>query len=119
MHKVTGLGGFFFRSRDPQALAAWYHTHLGIADMVSLGTEVWQQQAGPTVFAPFKADTAYFAADQPFMLNFRVSDLEGLLADLKAAGVKIDAERTQDDQGSFAWIYDPDGRKIELWQPPV
>ena len=77
MAKVTGIGGIFFRSRDPSALNAWYSTHLGITQP---DTTVWMQEAGPTVFSPFKTDTDYFAADRQWMLNLRVDDLRGLIA---------------------------------------
>lgn len=110
---VTGIGGVFFRARDPDTLAKWYETHLGIA-------HPWQQQAGFTIFAPFAADTGYFPADRQWMINLRVDDLEGLLAALAAAG--IEAERRADwdtpETGRFARIHDPEGNPIELWQPP-
>ena len=81
---VTGIGGFFFRSRDPKALGAWYLEHLGVG--APEGQFVWDQQAGPTVFAPFKADTDYFPAEKQFMINLRVDDLDTLLTSLRAAG---------------------------------
>ncbi|MFL9842937.1 VOC family protein [Flavobacterium rhizosphaerae] len=112
MAKVTGFGGLFFRSKDNKALAQWYEKHLGINGMA------WQQEAGPTVFAPFKQDTTYFGSPgQQFMMNFRVEGLEELLQQLKAAGVRIDEERMEESYGKFAWIYDPDGNKVELWEP--
>jgi glyoxylase I family protein len=113
---VIGIGGLFFRSRDPEARAAWYRDHLGIEAGQS---DVWQQQAGATVFAPFPADTDYFPADQPFMLNLRVTELDALAARLEAAGIAV--ERRPDwndtDYGSFARIQDPEGLPIELWEP--
>lgn len=117
---VTGIGGFFFRSRDPKALAAWYLTHLGVG--APEGRWLWDQQAGPTVFAPFKADSDYFAADKAFMLNLRVDDLDGLLASLRAAGIEIiqkDEWNASPEIGQFARIHDPEGNAIELWQPPA
>ena len=78
---------------------------------------IWQQDAGPTVFSPFKRDSDYFDAKQPFMLNLRVQDLDGLLKKLEAAEVRIDPKRQDEDYGRFAWIYDPEGNKIELWEP--
>lgn len=115
MAKAIGIGGVFFRAADTQALAAWYEEHLGV-------TGWWSQEAGPTVFAPFKADSDYFPADRRFMLNFRVDDLDGLLAKLSAAGVAIETRPNEWDTpetGRFARIHDPDGNPIELWQPPA
>jgi predicted enzyme related to lactoylglutathione lyase len=112
MGKITGFGGFFFRSKDHKALAQWYEKILGVNGMA------WQQEAGPTVFAPFKQDTAYFGNDeQQFMLNFRVEGLDEFLEKLKAEDVRIDDNRMEESYGKFAWIYDPEGNKIELWEP--
>ena len=112
MAKVTGFGGLFFRSKDHKALAEWYSKHLGINGMA------WQQEAGPTVFAPFKQDTGYFGNDtQQFMMNLRVEGLDELIEQLKADGVRVDENRMEESYGKFAWIYDPDGNKIELWEP--
>ena len=116
MKNVTGFGGFFFRSKDPDAMAAWYQQHFGINTVG--GNELWIQQEGPTVFAPFKQDTTYFGhKDQQFMINFRVNDLDVLLKELSAASVRIDEKRQDEPYGRFAWVYDPEGNKIELWQP--
>jgi len=116
--KVTGIGGVFFRARDPKALAAWYDTHLGINPApTDMDTPVWMQAAGPTVFAPFAADTDYFAADRPFMLNFRVSDLDAMLTGLRAAGIEVSHEQEMEGIGRFARVHDPEGNPIELWQP--
>ena len=114
MAQVTGIGGFFFRAGDKAALAAWYETHLGIP-------EVWQQQAGMTVFAPFRAETTYFAADKQFLLNLRVDDLDGMLSRLRAAGIAAEtrAEWDSPETGRFARIHDPEGNPIELWEPAV
>ena len=115
---VTGIGGFFFRSRDPKALAAWYLEHLGVG--APEGVFVWDQQAGPTVFSPFKADTDYFAADKAWMMNLRVDDLGGLKASLAAAGIDVITKPewdTMPEFGQFARIHDPEGNPIELWQP--
>ena len=113
---VTGIGGLFFRADDHKALAAWYNEHFGINDE-SHGW-IWNQDAGPTVFSPFKRDTDYFASDkQQFMLNLRVQDLDGLLKKLEASGVRIDPKRQDEDYGRFAWVYDPEGNKVELWEP--
>jgi len=113
---VTGIGGFFFRARDPQALSAWYAAQLG----VGAGPHgVWATQAGPSVFAPFPADSAYFPADRQWMLNLRVDDLDGLCAALRAAGIAVttQAEWDMPGVGRFARLQDPEGNPIELWQP--
>jgi len=113
---ITGIGGVFFRSRNPESLGAWYEKHFGINSMGS--GYIWNQEAGPTVFSPFAEDTDYFGnSGQQFMLNFRVLDLEGLLAELKAENVLIDEKRMNESYGKFAWVYDPEGNKIELWEP--
>jgi predicted enzyme related to lactoylglutathione lyase len=113
MAKATGIGGVFFRARDTAALGKWYETHLGVPGF-------WQQEAGPTVFAPFKADTDYFAADKQWMINLRVDDLEGLIEQLETAGIAVEtrAEWDTPETGTFARIHDPEGNPIELWQPP-
>lgn len=114
---VTGIGGFFFRARDPKALAAWWLEHLGVG--APPGVYVWDQQAGPTVFAPFKADTDYFATDKAWMINLRVDDLEGLIASLKAKDIEVIQKPEWDapEIGKFARIHDPEGNAIELWEP--
>lgn len=116
MEKVTGIGGFFFRSGDGDALAAWYRDHLGI----DAGHEgVWNQEAGMTVFAPFREDSDYFAADRRWMLNLRVRDMEAMTAQLRAAGIEVETRPEWEDltYGRFARIHDPEGNPIELWQP--
>jgi len=113
MAKATGIGGVFFRARDTSALAQWYKTHLGIE-------EFWNQEAGFTVFAPFKQTTDYFPADKQWMINFRVDDLDGLIDQLQAAGVAVETRPDEWDSpetGRFARIHDPEGNAIELWQP--
>jgi glyoxylase I family protein len=116
---VTGIGGLFFRARDPETLVHWYREHLGI----SAGHEgVWIQAEGPTVFAPFDQSTEYFPPDKAFMLNLRVDDLDGLLASLRAAGVEVITKPEWDEAseyGRFARIHDPEGNPIELWEPPA
>jgi glyoxylase I family protein len=115
---VTGIGGIFFRAKDPDALGEWYRKHLGVFAM-DADYEPWTQAAGPTVFSPFPADTGYFGStSQNFMINFRVDDLDNMLMQLKADGVVIvkDAE-DQENVGRFASIEDPEGNRIELWQP--
>ena len=114
--RISGVGGLFFRARDPLALARWYEEHFGINQVDSDGG--WRQEAGPTVLAPFPADTDYFGRpEQAFMLNFRVADLDALLADLRAANVRTDDMIDEQVFRRFAWVYDPEGNKIELWQP--
>jgi catechol 2,3-dioxygenase-like lactoylglutathione lyase family enzyme len=121
MAKVTGLGGVFFKSRDPKALNAWYAEHLGLSvdDWGGVRFDEDVSRPGYTLWTPFAADTGYFGPGaQPYMINFRVDDLHALLAQLRAAGVAVD-ERVEDTEyGRFGWITDPDGMRIELWQPP-
>jgi predicted enzyme related to lactoylglutathione lyase len=120
VERVTGIGGLFFRAKDPAALAAWYHEHLGI-DPVPEDEHgsPWSQEAGPTVFAPFPGDTDYFGRDeQQWMLNFRVSDLDAMRAQLLAAGAAVDDEvQALDGIGRFGWATDPEGNRFELWEP--
>ncbi len=109
--------GVFFRARDPAALAAWYTEHLGIDPVGE--TDAWRQEAGPTVFAPFEVDTEYFGRrDQQWMLNFRVDDLDAMLAQLRAASVTVD-ERVElmEGIGRFGWATDPERNRFELWEP--
>lgn len=113
--RVLGIGGIFFRSQNPEKLAAWYQEHLGIAP--AGGSELWETSQGIVVFAPFKKDTEYFPKEQPVMVNFRVKELDALLSELQAKGVRIDEKRQNEDYGRFAWIYDGEGNKIELWEP--
>ena len=118
MAKATGVGGVFFKARDPKALAAWYAKNLGIAKSED-GSLIFDgpEAAGMTVFSAFPASTAYFGdGPQQFMMNFRVDDLDALLNQLAAAGVKVDPKREDHDYGRFAWIWDPEGNRIELWQ---
>lgn len=114
MGKITGIGGLFFRAQDPNSLGQWYEKYFGINAMGS--NDTWKQEAGTTVFAPFKADTKYFGENQQFMINFRVENLDELLETFKADGIKMD-EKQEMEYGKFAWVYDPEGNKIELWEP--
>ena len=125
MKRVTGLGGVFFKSESPQTLMAWYKEHLGIESEEWGGTMFkWlekdrPQRVGITVFNPFKQDTKHFEpATVPYMFNFRVADLDALMAQLKREGVQVVGDVQDSDHGKFGWIIDPEGRKIELWQPP-
>ncbi|WP_042445691.1 VOC family protein [Streptacidiphilus jiangxiensis] len=117
MERVLGIGGYFLRSvADPEALGAWYRDCLGLdADENGL----WHPDAGPTVFATFEPGTDYFGSPtQQIMLNFRVRDLDAMLAQLRAKGADVDAETQEmDGVGTFGWVTDPEGRRIELWQP--
>lgn len=118
MEKVTGIGGFFFRAKDPKALGLWYQQHLGVSLIpTSPGQSPWQQDAGPTAFAPFKETSSYFGDPQKvWMLNFRVRDLDKMAAQLQAAGIEIKMY-PPDPTGRFARVHDPEGNPIELWQP--
>ena len=116
MERVLGIGGYFLRAADPEALGAWYRDSLGL-DANEHG--LWQQGAGPTVFATFESTTDYFGSrTQGTMLNFRVRDLNAMLAQLRSTGAAV-AEETQDMEGvgRFGWVTDPEGNRIELWQP--
>jgi glyoxylase I family protein len=115
---VTGIGGVFFRARDPNALTDWYTTHFGIT---MINYEPWQQQAGPTVFTPFADSTDHIPAGKQWMLNLRVDDLAATLAPLREAGIEVTTDPTWDspETGKFARVHDPEGNAIELWQPPV
>ncbi len=124
MRRVTGIGGIFFKAKDPKALGEWYKTHLGIkveewggvafrwADDNTAGT-------GTTVWSPFKADTTYFEPGTAnFMINYRVADLHALLACLREEGCAVDDKVDESEYGKFGWVLDPEGNRIELWQPP-
>jgi predicted enzyme related to lactoylglutathione lyase len=125
MKRVTGIGGVFFKSADPKRLAEWYRVHLG------LNVEAWGGASfqwsnpdnpggtGTTVWNPFKADTDYFApSSSAFMINYRVDDLHALLAALRAEGCQVLDKVDESEYGKFGWVVDPDGNKVELWQPP-
>ena len=116
MERVLGIGGYFIRSADPTALGAWYRDCLGLdADESGL----WRQAPGETVFATFDSGTDYFGSPgQQTMLNFRVNDLDAMLAQLRASGADV-ADGTQDMEGvgRFGWVTDPEGNRVELWQP--
>jgi predicted enzyme related to lactoylglutathione lyase len=124
---VLGFGGLFFRSKDPDALSAWYKEHLGIGAGCNASGEgnpedwYWRAEGGPTVFAPFKAETDYFAADKAFMINLRVSGIDAMLDKLRASGIEVITKPDWDhpDTGRFARIHDPEGNAIELWEPPA
>ena len=117
MARVTGLGGIFYKVSDTARTKAWYQDNLGIGGEWGAIFPFKKDDAeGFTLLSPFKAETDYFApSDAPFMINLRVDDLDGMIADLAAKGIAI-LGRQDEDYGRFAWILDPDGIKVELWQ---
>ncbi len=123
MKRVTGLGGVFFKCPDPGKLRQWYRTHLGIEAEEYGASFFWRehdapQRKGYTAWNPFPESTEYFdPSEQPYMINYRVDDLDALLPALKAEGVQVVGGPEEFENGKFAWILDPEGRKIELWEP--
>ena len=123
MNRVTGIGGIFFKTKDPQQTRDWYQRHLGIESESWGALLKWRTYDDPervatTTWSPMSADTAYFQpGDSQFMVNYRVENLEALLAVLKAEGIEQVGEMETHEYGRFAWILDPDGRKVELWEP--
>jgi catechol 2,3-dioxygenase-like lactoylglutathione lyase family enzyme len=123
--RVHGIGGVFFKARDPAALSAWYARHLGfpVAEWGGASFD-WlradTREAAGTAWAPFPEDTGYFApSDKPFMLNLRVDDLDGLLETLRAEGCQVLDRREDGELGAFGYVVDPEGLVLELWQPPA
>ncbi len=118
MEKVTGIGGLFFRSKDPKAISRWYEQHLGINPVPeSYDGEAWTQEAGTTVWAAFPQDTKMFGrAEQQWMVNFRVRDLAAMAAQLRAAGIEVEIDPETYPNGLFAQLADPEGNPIQLWQ---
>jgi glyoxylase I family protein len=115
MNKILGIGGLFFRANDPAALKTWYTDVLGII----ISDYVWQQEAGPTVFEPFAMASDYFPADKSFMINFRVSDIDALIEDLRAKGMEVETREewnASPEMGKFARVHDPEGNPVELWE---
>ncbi len=124
MRRVTGIGGVFFKAKDPKALGEWYRTHLG------MNVEAWGGVAfrwaddnpgatGTTVWSTFKQDTTHFApSTASFMINYRVADLHGLLAKLREEGCAVEEKFDDSEYGKFGWVMDPEGNRLELWQPP-
>ena len=124
MKRATGIGGIFFKAKDPKKLLEWYRIHLGI-ESESWGGFAFQwkddprSSSGSTVWSAFPAETKYFEpGEKSFMINFRVADLHGLIEQLRAEGVEVDAKVEESDFGKFGWVMDPEGNKIELWEPP-
>ena len=117
MAQATGLGGVFLRARDPEALYAWYEKHLGMPKSEGCFALPAERQRAMIVLSFFPQSSSYFPASQPTMLNFQVDDLDALLDSLIAAGVPVDPKRESYDYGRFGWFTDPEGNRVELWQP--
>lgn len=117
--RVDGIGGLFFRSRDPKTLAQWYSHHLGIDPTpTDYEQEPWHQSAGPTAFAPFAMDTDYFGKpEQSWMVNFRVKNLDAMVSQLRSDAIAVDVDAQAYPNGRFAHLHDPEGNPIELWEP--
>jgi catechol 2,3-dioxygenase-like lactoylglutathione lyase family enzyme len=121
--KVTGVGGVFFKARDPEALRAWYVRHLGFEPDANGTILFWSEEEEPrrrvyTVWSPFAEEDRYFEpSTKPFMFNFRVRNLDALLTELKAQGVTVDERLETYEYGRFGWAMDPEGNRIELWEP--
>ena len=125
MKRVIGLGGVFFKSKDPKKLREWYARHLGLpvedwGCKFDLATPELNKVEGYTVWSPFKEDTKYIdPSPKPFMLNFMVEDLHALLDALRSEGVQVIGDSEESEFGKFGWILDPEENKVELWEPPV
>jgi predicted enzyme related to lactoylglutathione lyase len=120
MRRVIGLGGIFFKARDPEKLYAWYEQHLGIKRNDPSSAMFFNKgdESGIIVWSIFPAETDYFKpSTAPFMINYRVENLDALLEELAKEGVSIDPKREAVEYGKFAWITDPEGNRIELWEP--
>ena len=120
MERVLGVGGIFFKARDPQALAAWYRDHLGMPLEAGQTYATFKSNGPnePTVWSTFAADTTYFGTGPaPFMLNYRVRNLDAMLAQLRAAGAQVEDRIGEYDYGRFGWATDPEGNRFELWEP--
>lgn len=124
MKRVTGIGGIFFKSKDPKALGAWYRDHLGL-DVTDWGGAIFEwggpgSEKGQTIWSAFKSDTTYLEpGTSSFMINFRVADLHALLDALKAEGCNVVDRTDESEHGKFGWVLDPEGNKVELWEPPT
>lgn len=119
MERALGIGGVFLRASDPDALRAWYGRHLGI-EIEEWGGTVFAADAGDqTVWSIFSGDTEYWPAEKEAMLNYRVRDLDAMLAQLREAGVDVDENVQEFEYGRFGWAVDPEGNRFELWQPPA
>ena len=124
MKRVTGIGGIFFKSKDPAALGAWYRDHLGL-DVTEWGGAIFNwggagSEKGMTIWNAFKSDTTYLdPGTASFMVNFRVADLHALLAALRGEGCNVVDRTEESEQGKFGWVIDPEGNKVELWEAPA
>ncbi len=127
MQRVIGLGGIFFKAHDPEKLGEWYRKHLGlnveewggVSFQEGAGSELEPKRQSHIVWSPFEADTKYFApSEKSFMFNFRVHDLGAVLAALRNEGVAVDEKTEESEFGKFGWVMDPEGTRIELWEPP-
>jgi predicted enzyme related to lactoylglutathione lyase len=125
MERVTGLGGIFFKANDPDRLQSWYQQHLGLEPTTEGVVKLeWREAESPerkgyTVWAPFAKDTHYFdPSTASFMVNFRVANLDRMLAQLRRAGATVDERIEESEYGRFGWVLDPEGNRIELWEPP-
>ena len=119
MEKVAGIGGFFFRAKDPETLKKWYAAHLGVlATPADYDSPCWQQEGGPTVFEPFPAYTDYFRdLAKGWMTNFRVLNLDAMVDQLRCAGIEVEVDLQEYPNGRFARLNDPEGNPVEIWQP--
>jgi predicted enzyme related to lactoylglutathione lyase len=119
MERVTGIGGFFFRARDPARLTTWYEQRLGINPVPqSYDDEPWRQQEGYTAFAPFEQDSEMIGSpEHTWMINFRVADLDAMAEQLRAAGETVEVDPERYPNGRFAQLRDPEGNGIQLWEP--
>lgn len=119
MERVTGIGGFFFRAKDPAALGLWYDRNLGVAPTpTDCDAPSWHQEPGPTVFEPFPEDTGYFRDDgKAWMFTLRVGDLDALVAQLRRARIEVEVDPVRYPNGRFARLADPEGNPLALWQP--
>jgi glyoxylase I family protein len=118
MERVTGIGGFFFRARDDEALARWYEVTLGVDPAPqSYDVRPWWQEAGPTVWNPYSEVGPYFEGDPDWILNFRVRDLDAMVEQLRKAGNEVEVDPESYPNGRFATTHDPEGNVIQLWEP--
>lgn len=125
MKRVVGIGGIFIKSKDPEALKAWYRTHLGM-DIQDWGGMAfpWSTPEAPnpngmTIWTVFEESSEYFnPSGAPFMVNYRVEDLDAVLDALRSEGCDVDEKTEESEFGKFGWVIDPDGNKVELWEPP-
>lgn len=123
MKRVTGIGGIFFKSQDPAMLGAWYRDHLGL-DVTEWGGAIFSwggpdSEKGVTIWSAFKSDTTYLdPGTSSFMVNFRVENLDSLLRALREEGCNVENRTEESEQGKFGWVIDPEGNKVELWEPP-